>query len=132
MNILIKGHHLEISQAIKEYVMKRFEKLIQIFGNIKHIEIFLKIDHPKNNDKYHCEAIIHLKNHNLFAEIHLDDLYNAIDHLCEKCEHLLSHEKSKILHHMHHHKKHHEEIFQDLNIIDPHYNRINPSNQAQI
>jgi putative sigma-54 modulation protein len=82
---------LEITPAIRNAVLEKFEKLEHHFNNITHIHVFLsvaKVDRSKpkvNKRKLHtAKALLLLPDkHEIVVEETKDDLYTSIDVLVD-------------------------------------------------
>lgn len=88
--IQITGRHLEITDAIREAVTKKFHKLERHFPHITRIHVTLSVDNIdrreiKKTDRpqnHKAKALISLPNkHEIVAEESTDDLYASIDGL---------------------------------------------------
>lgn len=95
MNITITGHHVELTDALKDFVNNKFSKIKNHFNNITQIHITLTIEHNIQI----AEADIHLPNHPLHARAESHSMYAAIDLLIDKCTTLLRKHKEKMCNH---------------------------------
>jgi putative sigma-54 modulation protein len=91
MQMTIHGHHLEITDPIREHVKSKLSKLERHYQPINSISVFLSID--KSIQK--AEATIHVSGAELFANAEYDDLYVAIDALSDKLDRQLIKHKEK-------------------------------------
>jgi len=92
-NIQITGRHLEVTQAIKDYVHKKFERLERHFDHITQIHVVLSVE---KNDQI-AEATIKVPHHpDFFAESSDANLYAAIDVLTDKLNRQILKHKEKI------------------------------------
>lgn len=94
-NLLVTGHHIEITDAIKSYVTKKFERIERHFEKITKINVMLKVD--KNQQV--AEAIIMAPGHVEFFAQSIDaNLYAAIDSLADKLDRQVVKHKDKKQH----------------------------------
>ena len=80
MNINITGKNMDLTDAIHDFTVKKFEKLTDHYRNITSANIVFDIE--KINQV--AEATIHIPNHQIHAKAESDDLYHAIEMLIEK------------------------------------------------
>lgn len=93
MQINISGHHIEITEAMRAYVLEKFEKLERHFEHITSIHVILEVE--KNRQT--AEATVHIKGGELFADATKEDLYAAIDMLIDKLDRQILKHKEKNL-----------------------------------
>ncbi len=82
MRITINGHHVEITEAIKNYVDDKFGKLERHFENITTIEVTLVVEKMVQK----AEARVHVSGADLFAEATDENMYAAIDSVVDKLD----------------------------------------------
>lgn len=93
MQINISGHHVEITDAIRQHVLDKFQKLERHFEHITSIQVILEVE--KNRQT--AEATVHIKGGELFADATSDDLYAAIDAIVDKLDRQILKHKEKVL-----------------------------------
>lgn len=94
-NINIVGRHMEVTDAIKDYVAKKLGRLEHYLEGISQMHVILRVE--KNLQI--AEANIHAKGHHeLFAQSEADDLYAAIDLLSDKLNRQATKIKEKLQH----------------------------------
>jgi putative sigma-54 modulation protein len=91
MQLNISGHHLEITDPIKEYVTNKLSKLERHHDRITSTNVILSVD--KLSQK--AEATVHVSGGEFFANSEHDDLYAAIDMLADKLDRQLIKHKEK-------------------------------------
>jgi putative sigma-54 modulation protein len=91
MRINISGHHVEVTQALHDYVTSKFEKLERHFDQITHIDVTLIVEKAAHK----AEASIHIAGADLFANDSNDNMYAAIDGLSDKLDRQLIKRKEK-------------------------------------
>ena len=58
MNVIIKSHHVEITDALKEYAQKKIDKVEHFFDQIQHITINLNIEGTHSLDESQVASAI--------------------------------------------------------------------------
>lgn len=91
MQITISGHHLEITDSLRDYVDSKLERLNNHHDRITSTNVTLSVD--KLIQK--AEATVHVSGKDLFAEASHEDLYAAIDALADKLDRQLIKHKEK-------------------------------------
>ncbi|BEH73658.1 ribosomal subunit interface protein [Edwardsiella tarda ATCC 23685] len=95
MQLNITGHHLEITDAIRQFVSEKFAKLEQYFDRINQVNVTLsieKVDHI-------AEATVFINGGELHASAEQEDMYAAIDVLIDKLARQLNKHKDKLKQH---------------------------------
>ena len=93
MQISITGHHVDITQALRDYVASKFERLERHFDNMTNVHVILSIQ----KERQKAEATIHVSRGNLFADTEHEDMYAAIDGLVDKLDRQLKKHKEKLV-----------------------------------
>ncbi len=91
MQMNISGHHLDITDAIKDYVTTKLSKLERHNDRITSTNVILSVD--KLIQK--AEATVHVSGGEFFANSENEDLYAAIDILVDKLDRQLIKHKEK-------------------------------------
>ena len=91
MQINITGHHVELTEALSEYVHNKFQKLERHFDNITNVQVTLSV----NKQRQKAEADMHIAGGGLFATSEQDDMYAAIDGLIDKLDRQIIKHKEK-------------------------------------
>ena len=100
MNVLITGHHLELTPAIRSHIESKLERITRHFDQVIEIDVTLGIETPAEKSKRQtAEVNVRLKGETLHAEHHADDLYVAIDGLMEKLDRQMLKAKGKVKDH---------------------------------
>ena len=82
MHMQISGHHVEITQALKDYVSSKLEKIERHFDHITSMQVILSIDKLVQK----AEATIHITGSDVHAEAEDADMYAAIDLVMDKID----------------------------------------------
>jgi putative sigma-54 modulation protein len=97
MQINITGHHVEITNAIREFTKEKFDKLERYCEKVSAINVILSVEKLRHI----AEASIVVFKNELHAHAEADDLYAAIDDLIDKLQRQLIKHKEK----MHSHRE---------------------------
>lgn len=91
MQITVSGHHVDVSDPLREYVESRFDRLQRHFSQITQIDVTLIVEKLVQK----AEATVHIAGKDLFAAADSDDMYAAIDALTDKLDRQLIKHKEK-------------------------------------
>ncbi|WP_396587395.1 ribosome hibernation-promoting factor, HPF/YfiA family [Bermanella sp. R86510] len=97
MQINISGHHVDITDALRDYVHSKVEKLERHFDNITNVQVTLTVE--KLIQK--AEATVHAAGAELHANADNENMYAAIDGLTDKLDRQLLKHKEKMVNHRH-------------------------------
>ncbi|GBL04900.1 ribosome hibernation promoting factor [Glaciecola sp. KUL10] len=95
MQINLTGHHVELTDSLRNYVDTKFEKLERHFDHISNVHVILNVE--KLNQR--AEATVHLKGGEVFANSEHTDMYAAIDGLIDKLDRQVIKHKEKMKRH---------------------------------
>jgi putative sigma-54 modulation protein len=102
MNLMISGHHLELTPSIREYVANKLERITRHFDNVIDIAVILGVEKPSEKDKrQRAEVNLRLRGSVIHVESFAEDLYAAIDRLMDKLDRQVLKYKTKIQDHQH-------------------------------
>lgn len=82
MQVNITGHHIEVTEALRNYVNEKFQRLERHFENVINSHVILSVEKLVQK----AEATVHVNGAKLFAEEEHTDLYAAIDGLIDKLD----------------------------------------------
>ena len=82
MQVTITGHHLPITDAIRDYVNQKFSKAWRHFDHGIQAQVVLSVE--KLDQK--AEVTVHFQGKDLHAEAKHADMYAAIDLLADKLD----------------------------------------------
>lgn len=91
MKINITGRHVNITNAMQLHIENKFKKLESHFENIIDTHFILTVE----KERMKAEALLVIKNDNLFAESEGDNMYAAIDDVIDKLDRQLKKQKEK-------------------------------------
>ncbi|MEM7026788.1 MAG: ribosome hibernation promoting factor [Pseudomonadota bacterium] len=95
MQISVTGHHVDITESLKDYVDNKFARLERHFEHITNIHVILTVE----KERQKAEATVHVNRGNLFADDEQEDMYAAIDGLIDKLDRQLVKHKEKLTDH---------------------------------
>ena len=102
MNLTISGHHLDVTPAIREYVLAKLDRITRHFDQVVDITVLLSIEKPAEKERRQkAEVTVHVKGKDIFAECTSEDLYAAIDQLMDKLDRQVVRHKDKVQNHHH-------------------------------
>ena len=91
MQLNVSGHHVEVTDPLREYVESKFERLQRHFDQITNTEVTLIVEKLVQK----AEATIHISGADIFAHAESEDMYAAIDSLADKLDRQLIKHKEK-------------------------------------
>jgi len=95
MNLTITGHHVEITDAIREYVSTKLDRVIRHFDSVTSVGVILTVEKLQQK----AEVTLHVRGKDIFVESSDSDLYAAIDSMVDKLDRQVIKYKQK--HHEH-------------------------------
>jgi putative sigma-54 modulation protein len=93
MNVSVTGHRLDITPAIRGYVVAKLERVARHFDHVIDVNVVLSVDKLERK----IEANVHLPGKDLHAQSVDDDMYAAIDALADKLDRQVKKAKEKPL-----------------------------------
>ncbi|MCK4674803.1 MAG: ribosome-associated translation inhibitor RaiA [Gammaproteobacteria bacterium] len=97
MQIELTGHHIEITDSLRDYVNEKMARLERHFDKVSNIHVILAVENVSKK----AEATVHMSGHDVFANSTEDDMYAAIDGLVDKLDRQVKKHKEKITNHLH-------------------------------
>jgi putative sigma-54 modulation protein len=102
MNLTISGHHLDVTPALREYVLTKLDRVTRHFDQVVDINVLLTVEKLKEKDRRQkAEVTLHAKGKDIFVEQSHEDLYAAIDQLMDKLDRQVCKHKDKLQNHHH-------------------------------
>jgi len=92
MHITLSGHHVDITDALRNYVTEKLEKIERHFDKITGAQVILSIEKLTHK----AEATLYVAGNDLFADAEHEDMYAAIDALSDKLDRQVKKHKAKI------------------------------------
>lgn len=82
MQINLTGHHVEVTESLRDYVTGKFEKLKRHDNQLGNIHVVLAVEKAVQK----AEATMHVRGVDIFADAENDNMYAAIDALSDKLD----------------------------------------------
>jgi putative sigma-54 modulation protein len=102
MNLTISGHHLEVTPALREYVVNKLDRVTRHFDQVVDITVLLSVEKQKEKERRQkAEVNLHVKGRDIHVEQAHEDLYAAIDQLVDKLDRQVCRHKDRVQDHHH-------------------------------
>ncbi len=95
MQVSLSGHHVEITDSLRNYVNDKIERLDRHFDQALDIHIVLTVEKLRHK----AEATMHVSGANLHADAEQEDMYAAIDGMVDKLDRQGKKHKEKVKSH---------------------------------
>ena len=97
MNVQVSGHHVEVTQAIRDYVLAKLERIQRHFDQVIDISVVLSVQKLRQK----AEISVHMPGKDIHVESDDEDLYAAIDLMMDKLDRQIIKHKDKAFSHPH-------------------------------
>ena len=91
MNLKITGLNFDVTEAIKQHVASKLERISRHAGNLISVTVTLSVDKLQHK----AEVDVHLSGKDLHVETVESDMYAAIDVLMDKLDRAIIKHKEK-------------------------------------
>jgi len=95
MQIDLSGHHVDITDSLRDYVESKLEKIERHFDNVVDVHVILGVEKLRQK----AEATVLLSGSKIYADDTQEDMYAAIDGLVDKLDRQVKKHKEKIKDH---------------------------------
>ena len=95
MHIILSGHHVDITDALRNYVNDKMGRLERHFDNVTELHVVLSVEKLQQK----AEATVLLSGNKLHADAIDADMYAAIDSLVDKLDRQVKKHKEKLTDH---------------------------------
>ncbi len=97
MNLIIHGHHVEVTPALRGYVEGKMERIRRHFDHLIEADVVLSVE-----DKLRqcAEITLRVRGNSLHAEATDEDMYAAIDCLMDKLDRQVLRHKDRVRNHV--------------------------------
>lgn len=95
MQLNLTGHHVDITDSMRNYVEEKFSRLTRHFDHVTNVHVILSVEKLQQK----AEATMHLAGNDIFAEAVNEDMYAAIDSLIDKLDRQVIKHKEKLKNH---------------------------------
>ncbi|PXW81598.1 SSU ribosomal protein S30P /sigma 54 modulation protein [Nitrosomonas sp. Nm84] len=93
MNLKLTGNHVEITDAMRDYVTSKIGKITRHFDHVIDVSVILSVEKLKQK----AEANVHVRGKDIFVETDSEDMYASIDSLVDKLDRQILKHKEKNL-----------------------------------
>ncbi|MGR4067693.1 ribosome-associated translation inhibitor RaiA [Halomonas sp. LR3S48] len=91
MQVNITGHHVELTDSLRDYVSEKLSRVQRHYDNITNVQVTLSIE----KERQQAACTLHAAGADLHAEASDQDMYAAIDALTDKLDRQLVKHKEK-------------------------------------
>ncbi len=95
MQLDLSGHHVEITDSMRAYVLKKFEKISRHFEQVLDVHCVLTVEKLRHK----AEATVMMRGNKIYADSTEPNMYAAIDSLADKLDRSVKKHKEKISDH---------------------------------
>lgn len=95
MQINFTGHHIEVTDALRQYSTERLERLTRHLPKIMSVNVTFSVEKLRQI----VEARLHVPGNELLASAESEDMYAAIDLLYDKLKRIVDKHKEKMSEH---------------------------------
>lgn len=82
MNLSISGHHVEVTPAIRNYMIQKLDRITRHFDQVIDVNALLSVEKLEQK----AEVTLHVRGKEIYAESIDGDMYAAIDTLIDKLD----------------------------------------------
>jgi len=97
MNLSITGRHLEVTPAIREYVLNKLARVLRHVDDVIDVNVTLGVERIQHM----AEITVHVPGKDIHCEAVEENLYAAIDLLADKVDRQVLKHKTKTQNHAH-------------------------------
>ena len=95
MQLDVTGHHVEVTESLRDYVTTKLDKVGRHFDLAKDARCILTVEKLRHT----AEATVNVSGAQIHAEHTEEDMYAAIDGLADKLERMVRKHKEKLVDH---------------------------------
>ena len=95
MQLNLTGHHVEITEPMREYVQSKLGRIERHFDHVTVVHCILTVDKLRHR----AEATVNLAGGQVFAEAIEENMYAAIDGMVDKLDRQVRKKKEKLTDH---------------------------------
>ncbi len=95
MQVNVSGHHVEVTDSLRNYVETKVEKLERHFDIVSDVHCILTVEKLRHK----AEAKVLVNGGTIYADATEEDMYAAIDGLVDKLERRVRKHKEKLVDH---------------------------------
>jgi ribosome hibernation promoting factor len=91
MQLNITGHHIDLTDALKDYVKSKLQKLERHIESISNVQVTLSV----SKQAHIAESTLHIAGADIHGHAENSDMYAAIDQLIDKLDRQILKHKEK-------------------------------------
>ncbi len=91
MNLTVTGHHVDVTESMRNYVTEKLKRLKRHSQNLFDIHVILSVE----KERQKAEATIQISGAKIYADTTEPDMYAAIDLMMDKLDRQLVKHKEK-------------------------------------
>ena len=103
MQINLQGKNIELTEAIKDYILKKVTNLEKLLSGIEakegrvmvNFEVSKSTNHHKSGDVFHADCLIKIDGKEFYSSADKEDLYQAIDTVKDSLYHEINKNKDR-------------------------------------
>jgi len=95
MQLSVTGHHIDVTESLRNYVGTKLARLERHFDNMTDIHCILTVEKLEHR----AEATVYVGGGTIHADSVQDDMYAAIDTLVDKLDRQVKKHKEKLTDH---------------------------------
>ncbi|MGD2119333.1 MAG: ribosome-associated translation inhibitor RaiA [Chromatiales bacterium] len=95
MQISLTGHHVDLTDSLRDYVDTKFERLERHFDHVTNVHVILSVEKLAQK----AEATLHVSGAEIYADCTHEDMYAALDSLIDKLDRQVIKHKEKMKSH---------------------------------
>lgn len=103
MNLIVSGHHVEVTAAMREYVTTKMDRVVRHFDNVIEVNVILSVQKLMQK----AEVTVHVRGKDIHVECTDENMYASIDSLVDKLDRQILKYKDKTFGHPHDTPKRH-------------------------
>lgn len=97
MNLHLSGHHLDVTPAIRSYVLEKLGRVTRHFDQVIDLHVIMSVEKLRHK----AEVSVHVAGRDIHVESIDADMYAAIDALADKLDRQIVKHKEKLTVHRH-------------------------------
>jgi putative sigma-54 modulation protein len=95
MQLDITGHHVDVTDPLREYVVSKLQKVERHFDLVTDVHCILTVEKLRHK----AEATVSVNGVKIYADATEEDMYAAIDRLTDKLDRRVRKHKEKLVDH---------------------------------
>ena len=95
MNLTLTGNHLDVTPALRDYVVAKLDRITRHFDHVIDVNVVLVVDKLQHK----AEVNLHTRGKDIHVEAIEADMYAAIDMLIDKLDRQVIKHKDRVQNH---------------------------------